>query len=151
MQSVPCMHVHVHTYFVPSAENFRKVFQEVCHFSQHCSGQQRTGQSVLVDPPPPPPPPPLPPSLLVYHLRVGLAAGRISVPCHLIGQLAVTGDPASQGSGRACSGWWCWPLNTLFCSLLQKCLNSCMDRYMESWNIVSKAYADKLRRDSGQH
>lgn len=33
----------------------------------------------------------------------------------------------------------------------QKCLGNCMDRYMESWNIVSRAYSDKLRKDSGQH
>ena len=33
----------------------------------------------------------------------------------------------------------------------QKCVGNCMDRYMETWNIVSRAYTDKLRKDSGQH
>ena len=42
-------------------------------------------------------------------------------------------------------------LDVFSSSPTQKCLGNCMDRYMESWNIVSRAYTDKLRKDSGQH
>ncbi|RMX56284.1 mitochondrial import inner membrane translocase subunit Tim13 [Pocillopora verrucosa] len=29
----------------------------------------------------------------------------------------------------------------------QKCISSCMDRYMDAWNIVSKTYQDRLRKE----
>ncbi|KAG2207266.1 hypothetical protein INT46_003185 [Mucor plumbeus] len=30
----------------------------------------------------------------------------------------------------------------------QACLSKCMDRYMESWNVVSRAYVARLQRES---
>jgi len=36
-----------------------------------------------------------------------------------------------------------------FCSSEQKCVALCMDRYMDSFNLVSKAYTERLRRESG--
>uniref|UniRef100_U5EPX4 Mitochondrial import inner membrane translocase subunit n=1 Tax=Corethrella appendiculata TaxID=1370023 RepID=U5EPX4_9DIPT len=30
----------------------------------------------------------------------------------------------------------------------QKCINMCMDRYMDSWNLVSRTYSQRLRRES---
>jgi hypothetical protein len=30
----------------------------------------------------------------------------------------------------------------------QKCIAMCMDRYMDSFNVVSRAYTDRLRRES---
>ena len=30
----------------------------------------------------------------------------------------------------------------------QKCVALCMDRYMDSFNLVSRAYSDRLRRES---
>ncbi|XP_046737871.1 mitochondrial import inner membrane translocase subunit Tim13 [Diprion similis] len=29
----------------------------------------------------------------------------------------------------------------------QKCVAMCMDRYMDSWNLVSKAYSSRLQRE----
>ncbi|XP_067010300.1 mitochondrial import inner membrane translocase subunit Tim13 [Anabrus simplex] len=29
----------------------------------------------------------------------------------------------------------------------QKCIAMCMDRYMDSWNLVSKAYSNRLQRE----
>ncbi|RZF44674.1 hypothetical protein LSTR_LSTR000626 [Laodelphax striatellus] len=29
----------------------------------------------------------------------------------------------------------------------QKCIAMCMDRYMDSWNIVSKSYTNRLQRE----
>lgn len=31
----------------------------------------------------------------------------------------------------------------------QACLSKCMDRYMEAWNVISKAYVARLQRESG--
>merc|ERR1712066_505852 len=31
----------------------------------------------------------------------------------------------------------------------QKCIAMCMDRYMDSFNLVSRVYAERLRRESG--
>lgn len=36
-----------------------------------------------------------------------------------------------------------------FSSSDQKCLAMCMDRYMDSFNLVSKTYTNKLRREQG--
>ncbi|CEP16810.1 hypothetical protein [Parasitella parasitica] len=30
----------------------------------------------------------------------------------------------------------------------QACLSKCMDRYMEAWNVVSRAYVARLQRES---
>jgi len=30
----------------------------------------------------------------------------------------------------------------------QKCIAMCMDRYMETWNLVSRVYTERLRRES---
>ena len=30
----------------------------------------------------------------------------------------------------------------------QRCLELCMDRYTESWNLISRTYSEKLGRDS---
>jgi hypothetical protein len=30
---------------------------------------------------------------------------------------------------------------------LQKCVAMCMDRYMDAWNLVSKAYSNRLQRE----
>lgn len=32
----------------------------------------------------------------------------------------------------------------------QKCIAMCMDRYMDSWNLVSRTYATRLQRESGR-
>ncbi|TRY77302.1 hypothetical protein TCAL_04068 [Tigriopus californicus] len=32
----------------------------------------------------------------------------------------------------------------------QKCIAMCMDRYMDSFNLVSKAYSERLRQESGR-
>jgi len=32
-------------------------------------------------------------------------------------------------------------------SLLQKCIAMCMDRYMDAWNVVSRAYTQRLQRE----
>lgn len=32
-------------------------------------------------------------------------------------------------------------------SLSQKCIAMCMDRYMDSWNTVSKTYNSRLQRE----
>merc|ERR1711997_1149340 len=37
-----------------------------------------------------------------------------------------------------------------FSSSDQKCLAMCMDRYMDSFNLVSKAYTTKLTREQGR-
>ncbi|GFG37592.1 hypothetical protein Cfor_12679 [Coptotermes formosanus] len=29
----------------------------------------------------------------------------------------------------------------------QKCVAMCMDRYMDAWNLVSKAYSNRLQRE----
>ena len=34
-------------------------------------------------------------------------------------------------------------------SVIQKCVAMCMDRYMDSFNLVSRVYAERLRRESG--
>ncbi|MBV96232.1 Mitochondrial import inner membrane translocase subunit Tim13-A, partial [Eschrichtius robustus] len=31
--------------------------------------------------------------------------------------------------------------------LLQKCIAMCMDRYMDAWNTVSRAYNSRLQRE----
>ncbi|XP_056644599.1 mitochondrial import inner membrane translocase subunit Tim13 [Diorhabda carinulata] len=31
----------------------------------------------------------------------------------------------------------------------QKCVAMCMDRYMDSWNLVSKAYSMRIQRERG--
>lgn len=31
----------------------------------------------------------------------------------------------------------------------QKCLAMCMDRYMDTWNTISKAYSGRLQREHG--
>jgi len=33
----------------------------------------------------------------------------------------------------------------------QKCLAMCMDRYMDSFNLVSKAYTQRLQREQQMH
>ncbi|XP_030850561.1 mitochondrial import inner membrane translocase subunit Tim13-like [Strongylocentrotus purpuratus] len=33
----------------------------------------------------------------------------------------------------------------------QKCIAMCMDRYMDSWNTVSKAYNARLQREHNKH
>ncbi|ORZ01079.1 Tim10/DDP family zinc finger-domain-containing protein [Syncephalastrum racemosum] len=30
----------------------------------------------------------------------------------------------------------------------QACLSKCMDRYMEAWNVVSRAYVSRIQRES---
>ncbi|KAI9557612.1 mitochondrial import inner membrane translocase subunit Tim13 [Daphnia magna] len=30
----------------------------------------------------------------------------------------------------------------------QKCIAMCMDRYMDSWNLVSKTYSSRLQKES---
>lgn len=32
----------------------------------------------------------------------------------------------------------------------QKCISMCMDRYMDSWNIVSRSYGSRIARERGQ-
>lgn len=32
-------------------------------------------------------------------------------------------------------------------SQLQKCIAMCMDRYMDAWNTVSRAYNSRLQRE----
>lgn len=32
----------------------------------------------------------------------------------------------------------------------QKCLAMCMDRYMDSWNLVSKVYSSRLMREKNR-
>jgi len=32
----------------------------------------------------------------------------------------------------------------------QKCVAMCMDRYMDTWNIVSRAYTQRLQREKGR-
>ncbi|XP_077539674.1 mitochondrial import inner membrane translocase subunit Tim13-B [Haemaphysalis longicornis] len=32
----------------------------------------------------------------------------------------------------------------------QKCISMCMDRYMDSWNIVSRSYSSRIARERGQ-
>ncbi|KAJ8943588.1 hypothetical protein NQ318_006590 [Aromia moschata] len=29
----------------------------------------------------------------------------------------------------------------------QKCIAMCMDRYMDSWNLISKAYSNRIQRE----
>ncbi|XP_023228250.1 mitochondrial import inner membrane translocase subunit Tim13 [Centruroides vittatus] len=31
----------------------------------------------------------------------------------------------------------------------QKCISMCMDRYMDSWNVVSRTYGGRLVREKG--
>ncbi|CAB4012949.1 mitochondrial import inner membrane translocase subunit Tim13-like [Paramuricea clavata] len=31
----------------------------------------------------------------------------------------------------------------------QKCLAMCMDRYMDTWNLISKTYSSRLQREHG--
>ncbi|CAM1295850.1 Uncharacterised protein g1387 [Pycnogonum litorale] len=31
----------------------------------------------------------------------------------------------------------------------QKCIAMCMDRYMDSWNVVSRTYTGRLQREKG--
>ncbi|KAF6207996.1 hypothetical protein GE061_016445 [Apolygus lucorum] len=33
----------------------------------------------------------------------------------------------------------------------QKCVLMCMDRYMDSWNLVSKAYGDRIQRERNRN
>ncbi|KAI3655930.1 hypothetical protein MP638_002635 [Amoeboaphelidium occidentale] len=33
----------------------------------------------------------------------------------------------------------------------QTCLTKCMERYMDAWNIVSKAYHNRMQRDQSMH
>ncbi|XP_030379630.1 mitochondrial import inner membrane translocase subunit Tim13 [Scaptodrosophila lebanonensis] len=30
----------------------------------------------------------------------------------------------------------------------QKCISMCMDRFMDSWNLISRAYGQRLQRES---
>ncbi len=32
----------------------------------------------------------------------------------------------------------------------QKCITQCSDRYMDAWNIVSRAYADRIKREQNR-
>jgi len=32
----------------------------------------------------------------------------------------------------------------------QKCVSLCMDRYMDTWNVVSRVYAQRLQREKGR-
>lgn len=32
----------------------------------------------------------------------------------------------------------------------QKCIAMCMDRFMDSWNLVSRTYGNRLQRERGQ-
>nr|CAI5817651.1 unnamed protein product [Callosobruchus analis] len=32
----------------------------------------------------------------------------------------------------------------------QKCVAMCMDRYMDSWNLISKAYGLRIQRERGR-
>jgi len=32
----------------------------------------------------------------------------------------------------------------------QKCVALCMDRYMDTWNVVSRVYAQRLQREKGR-
>ncbi|NXQ31683.1 TI13A translocase, partial [Alaudala cheleensis] len=47
-----------------------------------------------------------------------------------------SGDPRASSSGL--------PLRL---SVPQKCIAMCMDRYMDSWNTVSRAYSSRLQRE----
>ena len=42
------------------------------------------------------------------------------------------------------------PKDSLFtsASFIQKCVAMCMDRYMDSFNLVSRVYAERLRKES---
>ncbi|XP_064473039.1 mitochondrial import inner membrane translocase subunit Tim13-like [Ornithodoros turicata] len=31
----------------------------------------------------------------------------------------------------------------------QKCISMCMDRYMDSWNLVSRSYGNRIARERG--
>ncbi|UJR35701.1 hypothetical protein I4U23_028450 [Adineta vaga] len=33
----------------------------------------------------------------------------------------------------------------------QKCISQCSDRYMEAWNIVSRAYGERIKREQNRH
>ncbi|CAM4880053.1 unnamed protein product [Rotaria socialis] len=33
----------------------------------------------------------------------------------------------------------------------QKCISQCSDRYMEAWNVVSRSYADRIKREQNRH
>jgi import inner membrane translocase subunit TIM13 len=33
---------------------------------------------------------------------------------------------------------------------LQKCVAMCMDRYMDSWNLVSRTYSSRLQKEAGR-
>lgn len=33
----------------------------------------------------------------------------------------------------------------------QKCVLMCMDRYMDSWNLVSKAYGERIQRERNRN
>ena len=33
----------------------------------------------------------------------------------------------------------------------QKCIAMCQDRFMDSWNIISRAYGNRLREESNRH
>ncbi|UJR10313.1 hypothetical protein I4U23_014519 [Adineta vaga] len=33
----------------------------------------------------------------------------------------------------------------------QKCITSCSDRYMDAWNIVSRTYAERIKREQYRH
>ncbi|CAF1193355.1 unnamed protein product [Rotaria magnacalcarata] len=33
----------------------------------------------------------------------------------------------------------------------QKCISQCSDRYMEAWNVVSRSYADRIKREQHRH
>ncbi|CAG0888924.1 unnamed protein product [Darwinula stevensoni] len=32
----------------------------------------------------------------------------------------------------------------------QRCISMCMDRYMDTWNVVSRTYANRLQRERGK-
>lgn len=36
---------------------------------------------------------------------------------------------------------------TVLESYEQKCISMCMDRFMDSWNLVSRSYAQRLQRE----
>ncbi|CAF1024700.1 unnamed protein product [Adineta steineri] len=33
----------------------------------------------------------------------------------------------------------------------QKCISQCSDRYMDAWNIVSRAYGERIKREQLRH
>lgn len=42
------------------------------------------------------------------------------------------------------------PFIILVVSVLQKCVAMCMDRYMDTWNLVSRVYAQRLQKEKNR-